>query len=116
MHDEWVDVELGDGLGVVDGEPLDLQDHVDQRLKVGLGLSPHAGEQREPLDLADHAPRFGPVERGDPEGDVAEDLDQHAAQAEHHHGAEQRILGHAHDALDSRRGRRAHEDAVGDDG
>ena len=71
-----------------------------------------AGEERVAPELAQHAVRRGGVERGGPEGDVREDLDEHAAEPAHHHGTEGRVPLHAEDHLDAAGDHGGDEDPV----
>ena len=90
----------------------DLHDDVDERLDVGRLRAPHALEQREALQLAQHPVGLVAAERRDAEGDVAEHLDEHAAEADHHDRPEERVLGDADDHLDAAGDLLADEDAV----
>src|SRR5947207_3315246 len=60
-----------------------------------------SAKQRRSFDLVDHATSFVLVERWHAKRDVFEDLDEHAAEAEHHDRAEQLVVAHADHALDT---------------
>ena len=70
-------------------------------LTSAFGAPRAPAQQRAAPHLVDHAPRLGRVERRHPERHVLEDLDEHAAEAEHHDRAEQLVLAHADHALDA---------------
>ena len=71
------------------------------RREVGRRAAAHALEDGEAADFADELFRVARLQRDDAEGDVLEHLDHDAAEAEHHHGAELRVRGHADDDLDA---------------
>ena len=64
------------------------------------------------LELAQHPADLVAAERRHAERDVAEHLDEHAAEPGHHHRSEQRVLGDADDHLDAAAHLLADEDAV----
>src|SRR5213083_1101486 len=76
-------------------ELRDLKNETLESRQVGGLLSAHAFENCEAFDLAHHFPRVFRLEWHDPKRHVLQNLYEHAAQPEHHHRAELRVLAHA---------------------
>ena len=98
VDEQRVDVDLAD-LGMIGGHPAQRLQHVDERLAVDR-WRPAEGAQKLPgLYLLE---QFGGVtvpQGSHREGHVAQGFGVDAAQAEHHHGAEQAIVQEAGDEL-----------------
>ena len=77
----------------------ELEEGVFELLDIGGLLASVAIEDGEALDFVDHAAGVPPGEGDDAEGDVLEDFDHDAAEAEHEDGPELGVLGHADDDL-----------------
>src|SRR4029453_14663534 len=75
-------------------------------------LASCAFEQWVALELAYHAGSLVGAERRDAERHVPQDLDEHAAEADHHRRAEQRVLRDPENGLPSAGHRLAYEHAV----
>ena len=71
---EGVDVELDHARRLLE-EPDDGEDRLHEPLLVARLHAAVAGDQGIAVDLADHAPDLGLVDREDPEGDVLHQLD-----------------------------------------
>src|SRR3546814_40266 len=99
--EEGVHVDALQRAGVGGGVDGEARQGLGQRLHVGLGAAAGAVEEGEALHRADHLTRNVDAEGGDAEGYVLHDLDEDAAEAEHHDGAEDRIARDAHDGLRS---------------
>ena len=77
----------------------ELEEGVFELLEIGGLLASVAIEDGETLDFVDHAAGVPAGEGDDAEGDVLEDFDHDAAEAEHEDGPELGVLGHADDDL-----------------
>ncbi len=69
----------------------DLDERIDQRGLVERPLPARAVEQSRALELAEHAAGVVGIDRADAERDVLEDLDEYAAEPDHHDRPELRI-------------------------
>ena len=85
-----VQVHLGDRWKIGD-QPRDVDDDVGDRIAVGRFAAAHTLEHFVGLDAIQHRERVLPGRRREAEGDVFENLDQHAAKAERHQLAERSV-------------------------
>ena len=111
MNDQRVDVQLGN-LRMVADHVRKPQEDVDDRIDVRGRGAAEAVENLEGLDRADHALGRNLPHGGQAEGDVLEDLDHRAAQAEHHQRSEAGVAAGAQDHLDALGGHLLDEDAL----
>ena len=111
MHDQRVDVQLGDFRMVADHVRKPQQD-IDDRIDVRWRVAAEAVKHLEGLDRADHAFGRDLPHRGQAEGDVLEDLDHRAAQAEHHQRSKAGVATGAQDHLDALGGHLLDENAL----
>ena len=100
---EGVDVELDHARRLLE-EPDHGEDRLHEPLLVPRLHAAVAGDQGVAVDLADHAPDLGLVDREDPEGDVLHQLDEGAAHAEGQDPAEGRVRLAPDDQLEAGRG------------
>src|SRR5438093_7983223 len=96
IGEDGIEVQLLDFRMSLD-ELRDAEDEILEGPQVGGLLSTDAFEDGEAFDLAHHLARISGLERHDPEGHVLKHLNEHAAQPEHHHRAELRVLAHSDD-------------------
>ncbi len=97
-RDHRIEVHLGDLREVRDefGHPADLLGHGPP---VHARLAAHPAQDLRRPDRVQHRQRLVGVHRGEPEGDVLEDLDEHPAEPERDHLPERRVRDRADDDL-----------------
>jgi hypothetical protein len=110
--DERVDVELGDVVGEVERETLDLHDRVDERVEVGRCAPRTPSSSGKPRTSRIIRCVSSSVERRDPEGHVGQHLHEHPAEPEHDGRPEQVVLADADDRLHAAVHELGHEHAL----
>ncbi len=85
-----VEIHLAD-LGEIGDQLRDVDDDVGDRIAVGRIAAAHTLEHLMGLDAVEHRQRVVLGGRREPERDVLQDLDQHAAEAERHQLAERSV-------------------------
>ena len=81
------------------GEVRDGDDNCGERFEVAFRQAAETAQRREAFDLGDHGARRGEVDRRGAHRDIAVDLGQDAADADHDDRADQRVTAEADDRL-----------------
>ena len=99
MHDDRVEVDLGDAFGVVRGKVRQLHHQGRKRVDIGRRRAAELGEQPRALQLTDERTGRVVIERHRGERGVGERFDQHAAQPHHQKRPPTRVAIDAEDDL-----------------
>ena len=113
QYHERIEVDAGQRIGVIGGEPGQGDECIGQGVHVGRRPTAYAVQKFGAVDAGDHSHRLIPAEGRKPKDDIVKHFDEHTAETEHHGRAEHRIDLNAECRFDAAADHRRHNHAVG---